>query len=221
MKMATSVKSRPGARGRPQMDKRVASFHRLYFEQDTYWSKTLWQGVPCIKSPLDMWVYQEIVHETKPTLIVETGTYLGGSALYFASLLDLQGEGQVVTIDIAEIQPGYPAHPRITYLSGSSVDPAIVSQIPEAERVMVVLDSDHSADHVLAELEAYGPLVSPGCYLVVEDTCVGGRPLRPDIKPGPAEAVAEFLPGSDFEVDRSREKFLMTFNPGGFLRKQG
>lgn len=221
MKMASSVKQRPRQAGR-HMDKRVAAFHRLYYENGAYWDSTKWLGVRCIKSPLDMWIYQEIIFETEPTLIIETGTHAGGSALYFASMLDLLGEGKVVSVDLNPILSEYPRHPRIKYLSGNSVAPRIVEQITafaQEQRVMVCLDSDHKGSHVSAELKAYAPLVSPGCYLIVEDTCVGGRPIRPDYKPGPAEAVAEFLPGSDFEVDYKREKLLMTFNPGGFLRR--
>jgi len=86
--------------------------------------------------------------------------------------------------------------------------------------VLVLLDSDHSRDHVLKELQSYAPLVTPGSYVVVEDTNLDGHPVFPEFGPGPMEAVAEFL-GSDshFEVDRTREKFLMTFNPGGFLKR--
>jgi cephalosporin hydroxylase len=91
-----------------------------------------------------------------------------------------------------------------------------------AGRVLVVLDSDHSRDHVLAELRAYAPLVTPGSYLVVEDTNVNGHPVYEAFGPGPMEAVQDFLKErDDFEVDRSREKFLLTFNPGGWLRKLG
>ncbi len=86
---------------------------------------------------------------------------------------------------------------------------------------MVILDSDHSRDHVLRELELYSPLVTPGCYLVVEDTNVNGHPVSPEFGPGPMEAVEAFLETTnDFEVDRSREKLLLTFNPSGYLRRR-
>jgi cephalosporin hydroxylase len=85
---------------------------------------------------------------------------------------------------------------------------------------MVVLDSDHTDAHVTQELEAYGPLVTPGCYMVVEDTCLNGNPVLRRFGPGPAEAVRRFLEtDNSFEVDRGREKFKMTFNPGGYLRR--
>ena len=161
---------------------------------------------------------------TRPDLIVETGTYLGGSAFYLAGICDLLGHGKIVTVDISA-PPGRPRHRRITYLQGSSTDPGIVDRVARsarrANRVMVVLDSNHSRDHVLRELEVYGPLVTPGCYLVVEDTNVNGNPVLPDHGPGPMEAVEEFLATTDgFEVDRSRENRLLTFNPSGYLRRR-
>jgi cephalosporin hydroxylase len=111
-------------------------------------------------------------------------------------------------------------------LTASSTDPAVLAQVAErvadAGAVLVVLDSDHSRDHVLAELRAYAPLVTPGSCLVVEDTNVNGHPVDEAFGPGPMEAVQDFLKErDDFEVDRSREKFLFTFNPGGWLRKLG
>jgi cephalosporin hydroxylase len=127
----------------------------------------------------------------------------------------------VCTVDVAEI-PGRPVHPRIQYLLGSSTDPDIVAEVERlvraANRVMVVLDSDHRRDHVSSELELYARFVTPGCYLIVEDTNLNGNPVLPEFGPGPMEAVASFLPRNlDFHVDHEREKLLMTFNPGGYL----
>ena len=86
---------------------------------------------------------------------------------------------------------------------------------------MVVLDSDHTRDHVAEELRLYAPLVTSGCYLVVEDTNVNGNPVLPEFGPGPQEAVAEFLAQTDdFEVDHEREKLMLTFNPNGYLRRR-
>jgi cephalosporin hydroxylase len=203
----------------------VDDFTILYYQQPAYWAGTYWLGVHCVKSPLDLWIYQEIVHETRPDLIVETGTWLGGSALHFASLLDLIDNGRVVSIDLEPRKDEYPTHPRVAYWGGrSSVDPALLEDLRRetdaSERVMVVLDSDHRKEHVLAELDAYAPLVTPGCYLVCEDTAINGHPIFAAHGPGPAEALAEWLPRhrDEWEVDPRREKFLMTFNPGGFLR---
>ena len=203
----------------------VDAFHRRYYDAaSTTWKQTFWLGQTVLKCPLDLWTYQEIVFETRPDLIVETGTYLGGSALYLASLCDLLGHGKVVTVDVSA-PPGRPRHRRITYVVGSSVADDVVDRVRRrarrAKRTMVILDSDHSHDHVLRELELYGPLVTPGCYLVVEDTNVNGHPVWPGFGPGPMEAVTEFLSGTDaFEVDHSREKLMLTFNPSGYLRRR-
>src|SRR5262249_4097887 len=141
------------------------------------WCATSWLGVTVWKCPLDLWVYQEIIHEVRPDLIVETGTAFGGSALYLASVCDLVGHGEVVTIDIRE-DPSRPRHERITYLLGSSTAQAIVERVSllaAGKRVLAILDSDHRREHVLEELRAYSPLVGAGSYVVVEDTNVNGH----------------------------------------------
>jgi cephalosporin hydroxylase len=203
----------------------VRPFHRLFYDSGKQtWSNTYWLGVPAQKCAFDLWVYQEMLHELRPAVIVECGTANGGSALFLASICALLGQGEVVTVDIAE-QPGRPSHERITYLKGSSTDPETLESVKQlvAGRtpVVVILDSDHSRDHVLNELRLYAPLVSAGSYVIVEDSNVNGHPVVPDFGPGPAEAVTRFLAETDeFEVDRSREKFFLTFNPSGYLRKR-
>ena len=203
----------------------VTRFHSLLYDAQLWegtWADARWMGVPLSKIPFDLWAYQEILYETRPELIVETGTFQGGSALYLAHLCDLLGHGRVLTIDIRD-REGRPQHERVTYLTGSSVAPDVLEQVRHAtagRRTMVILDSDHSEEHVLAELRAYAPLVSPGCYLIVEDTNVGGHPVHPDHGPGPTEALERFLKDTDdFEVDRGRETFLVSFNPGGYLKR--
>ncbi len=206
------------------MHEAVRAFHELYYDSmETTWKDTRWLGVHAQKCPLDLWIYQEILHEVRPDLIVETGTAAGGSALYLASICDLLRGGEVVTIDVWK-NPDVPRHPRITYLNGSSTDPDIVAQVVRTARgaggALVILDSDHSKEHVLAELRAYAGLVSPGSYLIVEDSNINGHPVLPSFGPGAWEAVAEFLKeDSRFVVDRTREKLLMTFNPNGYLRR--
>jgi cephalosporin hydroxylase len=203
----------------------VASFHRIYYdENDRTWSNTTWLGVRVFKCPLDLWIYQELIDRIRPDLVVETGTAAGGSALFLASCLDLVGNGRVVTVDVLD-RRDRPEHGRITYLTGSSVSDAIVGEISTAAAastsVLVILDSDHSAAHVLQELRKYAPLVTPGSYLIVEDTNVNGHPILPSFGPGPYEAVETFLAeSSDFVRDPECEKFFMTFNPGGYLRRR-
>jgi cephalosporin hydroxylase len=205
----------------------VDRFHELYYSADYKRTvgNTFWRGVMVAKCPLDLWVYQEILHERRPDVIVETGTFLGGSAYFMASICDLLDSGRVITIDVKDRRPErLPQHPRIEYRTGSSVEPEVVTGVRESigagERVMVVLDSNHHHHHVIAELRAYAPLVTEGDYLIVEDTNVNGHPIRPDHGPGPMEAVDDFLAEcEEFEIDPAREKFYMTFNPRGYLRR--
>jgi cephalosporin hydroxylase len=204
------------------LDRRAISrAHDVFYESDA-WTKATWLGAQALKNPLDLWVYQEILHETRPELIVETGTYRGGSALFLASMCDLLGAGEIVSVDIEPLREDYPEHPRITYLGGrSSTDPDVVAEIrarAEGRPTLVVLDSDHSQAHVEAELAAYAPIVPVGCYFIVEDSNIGQ--IRKDLLPGPLQAVEAFLGRTDeFVVDREREKFLITFNPSGYLRR--
>lgn len=201
----------------------VDRFHRLYYgHSGRTWQNTRWLGVPLQKCPLDLWVYQELLTEIRPELVIETGSFAGGSALYLASCMDLIQRGRVISIDIVDRER--PQHERIRFIAGSSTDQSVISQVEraaeDASPVMVILDSDHSRGHVLAELWAYAPLVTPGSYLVVEDTNIG-RPVETRLLPGPHEAVEEFLSESpQFARDPSREKFFLTFNPGGFLRRR-
>jgi cephalosporin hydroxylase len=206
----------------------VDAFHRLYFDgpegEGRVPHRTTWMGVTCLKVPLDLWAYQEILFEVRPNLVVETGTHLGGSALFLAHMLDLIGSGEIVSIDILD-RRGRPQHARLRYVTGSSSDASLVRGLlgsrPE-ERRLVVLDSDHSREHVTNELELFAPWVSVGSYLIVEDTNVNGHPVLPSHGPGPSEAVADFLARHpEFEADRSREKFLLTYNPGGYLKRIG
>jgi cephalosporin hydroxylase len=216
----------------------IDQFHKLYYDAwifDKTWNQTYWMGVPIRKNPFDLWNYQELIYKLKPDLIIETGTLLGGSAYYFASLCEHFGKGAVVTIDIDDIETTLskeksvppkvrPAHPRLTYLQGSSSDPEIVERVKAmtnpGDQVLVILDSDHRKAHVLDELRIYGPLVSKGSYLVLEDTNINGHPVYPGFGPGPMEALEEFLKENrDFVIDEGMEKHLMTFNPKGYLRK--
>ncbi len=196
-------------------------FHQLYYDSLT-WLNTFWMGVPIQKCPLDLWIYQEMIFELRPDVIVESGTADGGSAYYLASLCDLVQNGRILTIDITP--KTRPQHPRITYLTGSSVSPEIYNNVRNSikphERVMVILDSDHSFGHVLNELRIYALLVTAGSYMVLEDTNINGHPVYPNFGPGPMEALQQFLAeNKGFTVDKSREKFFMTFFPNGFLKK--
>ena len=205
----------------------IEGFHELYYngspDEGQIFTRTYWMGFPCLKCPLDLWIYQEIIVEIRPDLIIETGTYMGGSALFLAHMLDIIGKGEIITIDIIE-NPARPVHPKIKYIKGSSSDANLIDSLlkvrPDDEIRLVILDSDHSKNHVLQELNVLAPYVSRGSYLIVEDTNINGHPAYPSFGEGPYEAVEEFLTiNKSFVVDKNREKFLLTFNPNGYLRR--
>lgn len=195
-----------------------------------------WMGRPIIQYPQDMIAMQEILWDVRPDLIIETGIAHGGSLVFYASLCELMGHGEVLGIDI-DIRPhnrasieSHAMSKRIRMIEGSSIDPVIVDEVTrfaQGMRVLVVLDSNHTHAHVLAELLAYAPLVSVGSYCVVFDTVVEDMPVDafPDRPWGlgnnPKTAVREFL-GRDgrFMIDRDIEaKIQITVAPDGFLRR--
>lgn len=206
----------------------IRDFNYLYYhgnEGRTLYSTTSWLGVPTLKCPTDTWIYQEILHRTRPEVIFETGVHAGGSALYLATICDAMGIGEIHAVDISLklVHDSVKKHPRIHLYEASSIDLAVLEkfkQIAAGKKTMVILDSDHSESHVSQELAKYAPLVSKGCYLICEDTNINGHPAFPDFGPGPFEAVDKFLMtplGNQFEVDKTCERLLMTFNPNGYL----
>jgi cephalosporin hydroxylase len=212
---------------RPQQNALQHFYYRL-----GVWDQSWWLGVKTQKNPCDMWMLQQIICETRPDYIIEAGTYFGGSALYFAQVLEGLGleQSKVITIDIEDYCRETAARPlwkkRVEFIRGGSTDPAIVARIADrvkGKRVLVDLDSDHKRDHVFREMSAYGPLVNAGSYMVVEDTNVDGIPVAPDYGPGPMAAVRDFLQtdlGKTFTQDASREAMVLTFFPGGWLKKK-
>ena len=181
-----------------------------------------WLGYRMQKNPLDLIAYQYLLYDLRPDLLVECGTWHGASALYFATIMDQLNHGVVYTIDINEWHMR-PKHERIFYLKESSINPDIADffrRVASQElRVMVVLDSDHTKEHVLKELDIYGPLVTLGSYIVVEDSNIHGHPLRADLPEGPWEAVHEWLPSHpEFEIDHKVEPVISN-NPDGWLRR--
>jgi cephalosporin hydroxylase len=197
-----------------------------------------WLGRPIIQFPQDIIAMQEIIWQVKPDFIIETGIAHGGSLVFSASMLELiGGDGQVLGIDIdirernrVEIEK-HPMFKRITMIEGSSVDKKIAKQVhdfaEDKKQILVVLDSMHTHDHVLKELEFYSPLVTKNSYLIVFDTAIEDMPddMFPD-RPwskgnNPKTAVWEFLKTNDrFEIDKEIEnKLLITVAPDGFLRR--
>ena len=212
----------------------IREFHRAFYEKGLP-GQTWYRGVRMIKCPLDLWIARELIERLRPEFIIETGTYLGASALYYGDLLEQQGRGQVITIDLHPLehylqtgaQTAQPQrHARARYLIGSSTSREVLETVRSLVRpgaiTMAFLDSDHAKRHVLGELEAYAPLVTPGSYLIVEDTNINGHPVKADFGPGPMEAVEEFLNsglGRSFKPDLACERYLLTMNPGGWLRR--
>ncbi len=196
-----------------------------------------WMGVPIIQTPQDILAMQEIIWNVQPDLIVETGIARGGSLIFYASLLELLGEGEVVGIDIdirehnREVIESHPMAKRITMIEGSSIDEQVVRQVAEIaekhQRVLVLLDSHHTHKHVLKELELYSPLVTKGSYIVAFDTIVEyiSEEFSKDREwkhgDNPATAARDFVKGNpNFVVDESiTNKFLAFSSPGGHLKR--
>ena len=183
---------------------------------------------------------QEIICEVKPDFIIETGTHLGGTTLYYASVLEqVNKNGKVLTVDLIDIRHKKALESelfkeRVEFIKRDSVSKEVIDKISERvknHRVLVTLDSLHTKDHVLKELKLYSQFVSLGSYIVVQDTYFDLMPssLKKELiaygfethrYPGPLKAVEEFLKtNNNFKIDRSKEKFLLTWHPSGYLKK--
>jgi cephalosporin hydroxylase len=202
------------------------AFHHFYYAAPDTWKRNHYFGQRVLQFPGDLWLYQELIVAVRPTYIVQTGVAFGGSLLYFAHLLDLiqaAPEAVVVGVDHSlSSEAKALQHPRIRLVEGDSVDATTLRQVATllpAGPGMVSLDSDHTASHVLHELQCYHDLVGVGCHLVVEDTNLNGHPVWHGFGPGPYEAVAEFLathPG--FVRDESIwRRNLFSFHRHGWL----
>jgi cephalosporin hydroxylase len=208
------------------------------YDYNYLWS---WMGVPIIQLPADIMATQEVIWATKPDVIIETGVARGGSVLFMASLLELIGKGKVIGVDIdirahnRETVERHPMSKRVVLIEGPSVASEtvakVIEQIPQKATVMVVLDSDHSRDHVLEELRCYAPMVTEGCYLVVADTILGhldeGQTPRNRSRVWlkgnePLAALNAYLQETDrFEIDGVLNgKLILSSSPGGYLRRR-
>jgi len=221
-------------------DQKVIEFGRLFIEETAKYNYSYnftWLGSPIIQFPQDMIVMQEIIWQVKPDLIIETGIAHGGSLIFYASMLELLGSnGEVLGIDIdirkhnrKEIE-SHSMFKRITMIEGSSIDKGIAKQVwdfaKEKKNVLVVLDSNHTHEHVLKELKLYSSLVAKNSYLIVFDTIIEDMPENffPDRRwskgNNPKTAVWEFLKKNDrFKIDKEIEnKLLITVAPDGYLK---
>lgn len=215
--------------GSPRSLDAVERFNKLYYDGGV--SGTLnWRGAPMIKNPCDLWMMLELLQSVKPAVLVETGTHHGASALYFSEITKLLGSPvKVITVDINPKWHFDPEKFGITSIVGYSTNQSVLENVRHEVNavlahtpgpVLVSLDSDHSEENVTRELELYSPLVTRNSYLIVEDTNVNGHPAALDYGPGPWEAVEKFLiTHTEFVRDRSCERHLLTFFPGGWLKR--
>lgn len=192
----------------------------LALMQDRIIGYSTYLGIQTWKNPLDLWIYREIIWETRPDVIIEIGNHMGGSTLALAHICDAIGHGEVIGIDISQdkIPSQVRNHPRISLIEGDAREQAGFLGISGLS-VMVIEDSSHTFDNTLAVLNAYSPLVTVGNYFIVEDSiCHHGLSVGPS--PGPYEAIEAFMSNNNsFVVDRSREAFLVTWNPKGYLKR--
>jgi len=242
MSFEKEVKERIDANGQNELLKSSAHEFIKTSLAPEYSYNFSWLGRPIIQYPQDMIAMQELIWEVKPDLIIETGIAHGGSLIFSASMLELLysctgSEGEVLGIDIdirshnRKAIEEHPMYKRINLIQGSSIDPEIVAQVVEKikgkKRVLVCLDSNHTHEHVLAELKAYAPLTSIGSYCVVFDTIVDDMPkeLSRDRPWGPGDnpktAVWEYLKTHpEFKIDKSiQNKLLITVAPDGYLKR--
>jgi cephalosporin hydroxylase len=197
----------------------------IYHEREIALGACHWMGVPAFKNPLDAWIYQEIIWEVRPEVIVEIGSAHGGSTLYLAHLLDLIGQGEVISVD-CDRSVFQASHPRIIAITGDSLAPEVVGAVARrcaGRSVLVIHDGDHARAQVLRDLMAYAPLVSLNSYCIVEDGIIdlfGPNDGIGAVREGPLVAIGQFLQASgQFAIDRSRERYLLTYNPHGFLKR--
>lgn len=186
-------------------------------------SKTTYHGIPTKKNPTDFWVYQEIIFEIKPDVIIEIGNFHGGSTFALAHICDILDKGRVIGLDIshAKVPKHVKSHPRITFIEGDACQSfeSVRKLISKEESVLVIEDSSHTYDNTLNVLNTFSVFIKPGDYFIVEDSiCYHGLSLGPN--PGPYEAIETFVNlNSNFEIDRSKESFLITWNPKGYLKR--
>jgi cephalosporin hydroxylase len=204
------------------------TFHIISYLDTRTWPSNTWFGISAWQNPNDIWITQEIISEIKPDYIIETGTFHGGSAVLWATILDqVNPDGRVITIDVEDLSSEARklsiAQRKVDFILGSSTDPEIIKHLTEevsGKKVLVILDSLHAKEHVYQELKLYSPLVSVGSYLIVQDTNVNGNPVFVQHGPGPMEATRQFLSEVDnFQSDKTRERLLFTMHPDGYLKR--
>ncbi len=183
-----------------------------------------YRGIKAIKNPFDYLLYQMLIFQVQPDLIIEVGTHQGGNSLYLADLLNILNKGQVHTIDITNYAPPIVAqHPRIQ-LFNEGWENYDLSQVSDFTKVLVIEDSSHTYENTLQVLHKFAPVVTPQSYLIVEDGIVDALGLSSEFEGGPTRAIEEFLKqNKNFSIDRYWCDFFgknATFNPNGYLQKK-
>ncbi|MGH9025873.1 MAG: CmcI family methyltransferase [Acidimicrobiia bacterium] len=193
------------------------------FWHSLVWRETNWLGLRVANTPTDLLAYQELIEQVRPDWVIETGAGDGGRAWFLASICDLVAHGRVLSID-KRLSKDLPQHQRIDYLEGVAHDADVAGRVREMvgnqPHALVVLGSCGSRQTMIDEFEAYEALVRVGSYVVLENTIVNGHPVWPGFGPGPMEAVKRILAArGDFAIDPKMEKYGLTFNPSGYLKR--
>jgi cephalosporin hydroxylase len=212
--------------GLPERPTPVPDDVRWAFTEATWrnlpWRHTTWLGEPIRTAPTDLFAYQEILSQVRPDWVVEIGAGDEGRAAFLASICELIGLGQVLSLRESEVRAPAP-HPRLRVLTGPPLDAGTRQRVHElvgAGNAVAVLGACADRATTVRQFEAYADLVGVGSYVVVTDTVVNGRPVWPSFGPGPFEAVKQVLNvHGEFVPDPAMEKYALSFNPGGFLRR--
>jgi cephalosporin hydroxylase len=193
-----------------------------YYQASVVTKQVRYRGVPTWKNVFDLWVIQEIIHETQPGIVIEIGCKFGGTTLWLSDMMKTVASGSVISVDLKRPQIDFPEN--VQFIEGNSIASETVAQVQRlcgGHRAMLMADGNHAAEHVFKELVLYGPMVAPGCYFIVEDGIVDVMDW-PQYQPGPLVAVQRFLgENRSFVADERREKFILTYAPGGFLERVG
>ena len=213
-----------------RLDSTLGDYLNWYLTDKSFLHSIHWMGIPTRKMLTDIWVYQEIIFETRPDIIIEIGSFYGGSTLFLAQMQELIGIGEVISIDVSH-DFFMAEHPRIKKITADCSDAKTLETVREltvGRKVMVIHDGDHTAAAVSRDLKLYAPLVTPGMYLIIEDGAMDllnprhSKLGRAYPSGGPLKAARAFLNemGDEFTLDMRRERFILTTNPEGYLLKK-
>jgi cephalosporin hydroxylase len=214
-----------GTDGRPAKPIPVPEELRTEFV-DAFWRSKAWHQTPWLGSwtarpPTDLMAYQELVASVRPDCIIETGTGGGGRAFFLASICDLIDHGRVISVDDYPV-PGLVEHPRIEYVRQDPAEAgaaAVVRELAGEQPKALVIFAAAKQSRLMSLYDHYGDLVPVGSYIIFEDTILNGHPVWTGFGPGPREAARRLVDSGEFERDLAPERYALTFNPGGFLKR--